>query len=58
DDFSGRFGEDKIPRPPDWGGYLVLPDRFEFWTARPGRLHDRFAYDLQDETWSLSRLAP
>ena len=58
DEFSGRFGEDEIPRPPAWGGYLVLPDHFEFWAARPGRLHDRFAYDLQDETWSLSRLAP
>jgi pyridoxamine 5'-phosphate oxidase len=46
------------PRPPHWGGYRVRPDHFEFWQGRPSRLHDRIAYDLQDGSWRISRLAP
>lgn len=58
-EFEQRFGEGEIPRPPHWGGYRVLPDRFEFWASRPGRLHDRFAYTTANEgTWSIARLAP
>jgi pyridoxamine 5'-phosphate oxidase len=54
-----RFdGVDAIPRPPNWGGYRVLPDAFEFWQGRPSRLHDRLCYRLVDSRWVLSRLAP
>ena len=59
DESAERFGEGEIPRPPHWGGYLVLPDRFEFWASGPQRLHDRFAYQLgANQTWTLARLAP
>ncbi|MEO8452050.1 MAG: pyridoxamine 5'-phosphate oxidase [Gemmatimonadota bacterium] len=54
-----RFGEAAIPRPPDWGGYRVLPERIEFWQGRPSRLHDRLLY-TRDETgpWKTERLSP
>ena len=47
-----------VPRPPHWGGYVVQPDRVEFWQGRPSRLHDRVCYVLRDGAWEKMRLAP
>ena len=47
-----------VPRPPHWGGYLVIPDRIEFWQGRPNRLHDRIQYILKDGSWHKERLSP
>lgn len=48
-----------IPRPPHWGGYIVIPAVIEFWQGRPNRLHDRIQYTLQkDGAWKIERLAP
>ena len=46
------------PRPPHWGGYRLVPDRFEFWQGRSSRLHDRILYQCNDSIWSIVRLAP
>jgi len=46
------------PRPPHWGGYRLVPDRWEFWQGRKSRLHDRLVYRLVDGTWLRERLAP
>jgi pyridoxamine 5'-phosphate oxidase len=46
------------PRPPHWGGYRLLPDRWEFWQGRPSRLHDRVRYQLEAGRWMRQRLAP
>jgi pyridoxamine 5'-phosphate oxidase len=47
------------PRPPHWGGYLLVADTFEFWQGRRSRLHDRLRYTLQaDGAWLRQRLAP
>ena len=45
-------------RPPNWGGYRLVPDTWEFWAGRPSRLHDRLRYRLQDGAWLRERLAP
>lgn len=48
-----------IQRPPHWGGYRVIPTRFEFWQGRPNRLHDRILFGLQGNgNWTIERLAP
>lgn len=52
-----RFGLNP-PRPEHWGGYRLVPDRWEFWQGRKSRLHDRIAYRLVDGEWVRERLAP
>jgi pyridoxamine 5'-phosphate oxidase len=55
---QARQGDDPV-RPANWGGYRLVPDRWEFWQGRSSRLHDRLCFDLQaGGTWQLSRLAP
>jgi pyridoxamine 5'-phosphate oxidase len=50
---------DEIPRPSQWGGYLVQPERMEFWQGRVNRLHDRICYTRKpDGRWEFRRLAP
>ena len=49
----------EVPLPPNWGGYVLTPERIEFWQGRPSRLHDRFSYTRQpNNSWKLERLAP
>jgi pyridoxamine 5'-phosphate oxidase len=45
-------------RPPHWGGYRLVPDRFEFWQGRRSRLHDRLRFTLDTDRWLRDRLAP
>jgi pyridoxamine 5'-phosphate oxidase len=46
------------PRPPHWGGFRLVPDRWEFWQGRKSRLHDRLCYQLESGAWLRQRLAP
>lgn len=52
--FQGK----EVQRPQHWGGYLVVPQRVEFWQGRPSRLHDRILYNRENEKWKIERLAP
>lgn len=45
-------------RPQFWGGYRLVPQRLEFWQGQPDRLHDRFLYTRQEESWQRQRLMP
>ncbi len=53
-----RFEGQAISCPPFWGGYRVMPGRFEFWQGRASRLHDRICYTLSGGEWKITRLAP
>lgn len=55
---TDRFAGDDIPRPQFWGGYIVRPERIEFWQGQAARLHDRFVYERENDGWSIRRLAP
>lgn len=48
----------EIKRPENWGGYEINPNYFEFWQGGTHRLHDRFCYRLQANSWKITRLAP
>jgi pyridoxamine 5'-phosphate oxidase len=49
---------EELPRPEWWGGFLVVPDAWEFWQHRDSRLHDRFRYTRSDGAWLIERLFP
>jgi pyridoxamine 5'-phosphate oxidase len=46
------------PRPPNWGGYRLVPDEWQFWQGRRSRLHDRLRYRINEGDWLRERLAP
>jgi pyridoxamine 5'-phosphate oxidase len=53
-----KFSDD-VPLPANWGGFVLKPERIEFWQGRASRLHDRFQYTKQpDNSWKIERLAP
>ena len=53
-----RFGDDAIPRPDFWGGFLLRHASVEFWQGQQGRLHDRFLYRPAAAEWAIERLGP
>jgi pyridoxamine 5'-phosphate oxidase len=57
-DATARFEGVKVPRPPYWGGYRVVPRTVEFWQGRGGRLHDRLRFRRTADGWVVERLSP
>ncbi len=53
-----RFDGGDIPCPEFWGGFRIVPTRFEFWQGRRSRLHDRICYELNEGKWHIFRLYP
>lgn len=58
-EIEARFARDgAIPRPESWGGFLIEPQRMEFWAGRTSRLHDRISFQRDAEGWTVTRLQP
>lgn len=55
---EARFAGGDVPRPPNWSGFRVVPERIEFWRGRPYRLHERILYERDDTGWRVRRLFP
>ncbi len=58
--YVAKFGLGKVPRPPHWSGFRIVPVSMEFWRDRPFRLHDRLVFEREtpDEPWRTSRRFP
>lgn len=52
-----QYGENP-PKPENWGGYKLIPYKFEFWQGRRDRLHDRICYEKVNDLWKIYRLSP
>lgn len=57
-DYERRYADQDVPRPSHWSGYRLRPRLIEFWSARPGRLHDRVRYQLEGEHWRKQLVNP
>ena len=56
---KAKYDGRPVPRPPHWWGYRLVPDRLEFWTDRPHRLHERRLFALgPDGVWTEGLLYP
>lgn len=57
-ELAREYENRQVPRPPHWGGFRLVPEVFEFWQGRPGRLHDRLRYRRSGSGWLVERLSP
>ncbi len=56
---KNQYKDKEIPKPPHWGGFVIIPETIEFWQGRPNRLHDRMFYKKNtNNNWIHKRLAP
>ena len=53
-----KYKDHEVPKPENWGGYIVKPVNIEFWQGRQNRLHDRIIFNKEEAKWNSKRLAP
>jgi pyridoxamine 5'-phosphate oxidase len=57
-EYEARFKNSEVPLPPFWGGFILAPQRIEFWQGRANRLHDRLLFTKRGGKWEVARLSP
>ncbi len=57
-DVERKYDGQDVPRPPHWSGHLVTPKRMEFWQDREFRLHERWVYTRNGDSWTTGMLYP
>lgn len=57
-EIEARFDGQDVPRPPHWSGWMVSPERIEFWQDREFRLHERWLYEREANSWTTGMLYP
>ncbi len=58
EDLKLKYKEGEVPLPPNWGGFKLIPQTFEFWQGRQSRLHDRIRYVKNENNWRIERVSP
>ena len=59
EEYKIKFADqNKVPRPKHWSGFLLSPNRIEFWKDVEGRLHQRLEYIKQSNSWKKQILYP
>ena len=58
EEIKKKFPGEEVPLPDFWGGFRIIPDKFEFWQGRINRMHDRIIYLRNNLDWKITRLAP
>ena len=56
--YAAKYAIGEVPRPPWWSGYRIAPERLEFWTDKPFRLHERLIYERDGDGWNNQTLFP
>jgi pyridoxamine 5'-phosphate oxidase len=57
-EFEQRFVGQPVPRPKHWSGFRLEPRSIEFWQSRPGRLHERERYFIDQGSWQRQFIYP
>lgn len=58
DFYTKAFNNKSVDKPKYWGGFILIPDWFEFWQSGEFRLHDRISYTKNADNWIIERLSP